>query len=58
MSMQLYRRAISDSTEAIRLGPNDPRYYLARSYAYCLDRDFEHGFADLKTALGVVANER
>ncbi len=47
--MGLHRRAIADFSEALRLGQN-ARYYLARGYAYCQDRDFERGFSDIDMA--------
>ena len=48
--MGLYRRAIVDFTKAIKIRPN-AEYYLNRGYAYCLDRDFERGFADLDAGI-------
>jgi tetratricopeptide (TPR) repeat protein len=50
-SKQLYRRQIADLSEIIRLVPSSWIAFLERGFASCLDRDFEHGFADFETAL-------
>jgi tetratricopeptide (TPR) repeat protein len=50
-SKNLYRRAISDLSEVIRIEPGDRMSFILRGWYACNDRDFEHGFVDLETAL-------
>ena len=50
-SLQLFDKAIADFTTAITLSPDDPRAYLARSWAYLGQGATDRAMADADNAL-------
>jgi tetratricopeptide (TPR) repeat protein len=51
-----YDRAIADTSEAIRLNPNDALAYGTRGAAYKAKKDFDHAIADLTEAIRLDPN--
>jgi len=49
--MHDYDKALADYSEAIKLKPNDVRYYLYRSYIYEMKGDVQASMADTEKAL-------
>ena len=51
MKMHDYDKALADYSEAIKIKPNDVRYYLYRSYIYEMKGDVQASMADTEKAL-------
>jgi tetratricopeptide (TPR) repeat protein len=51
-----YGRAITEFTRAIRLNPNDERYYNSRGNTYYQTRDFDRAVADFTEAIRLNPN--
>ncbi len=56
LSMQQYRFAIQDFTNAIRIVPDSPSAFYARALAYQGDGDFERAIIDLNSAIKLKAD--
>jgi tetratricopeptide (TPR) repeat protein len=51
MKLRDYDKALADYSEAIKLKPNEVRYYLYRSYIYETKEDIPNSMADTEKAL-------
>ena len=51
MKLRDYDKALADYSEAIKLKPNEVRYYLYRSYIYETKEDIANSMADTEKAL-------